>query len=589
MNRRKFLHAASALPLLSQPAVARPNVLIVLTDDQGYGDFSCHGNPVLQTPNMDKLHAESVRFTDFHAAPMCTPTRGQLMSGVDALKNRASSVTAGRAVLRRDLPTMADIFRDSGYATGLFGKWHLGDNYPYRPMDRGFQTAKYHLGWGFTAAPEFDNDYFNGRYQDNGVEKRFPGYCTDFWFDEAMKWMGQQSGQKKPFFCYLPTNTPHAPNWVDRKYSDPYNKPGLPKEFFGMIANLDENLGRLDGFLKSAGLRDNTIVVFMTDNGATQGRFVYNAGMREFKTKIYEGGHRVPCFVRWPKGQFRAPGDVATPTQVQDILPTLIDLCSLQRPANARFDGRSLTPLLRNPDGQLEDRMMVVQYGQVPKKWESTVIWKQYRLVWGKELYDIREDPGQKTDISGALPEVVGKMRAHYEQWWAPIEPLLDDFQPIVVGHPAEEPTMLTSSDWQNVYADNNGHVSRAEGGPRGAPWSIEAHRTADYRIELSRWPFHQKLPLTAGREPEKLTAGSLPPGKALPIAGAKLRAGNQEYQAKPAKDGRTVEFRVPLEAGVKINLHAWFVDAAGADLAGAFYARVTRIESAGAVRNAAQ
>ena len=182
-KRREFLKslaAGAALPSLQAATNSRPNVLIILTDDQGYGDLSCHGNPVLKTPNMDKLHEESLRFTDFHSAPMCTPTRGQLMTGLDALYNGATSVTAGRAVLRKGIPTMADIFKANDYRTGIFGKWHLGDNYPYRPMDRGFQEAKYFYGFGLSSAPEFNNDYFNGKYRHNGKAKQFEGYCTDF-------------------------------------------------------------------------------------------------------------------------------------------------------------------------------------------------------------------------------------------------------------------------------------------------------------------------------------------------------------------------------------------------------------------------
>ena len=202
LSRRQLLASAAAATALRAQA-KRPNVLIILSDDQGYGDFSAHGNPVLKTPSLDKLHSESVRLTDFHVAPMCTPTRGQLLTGLDALHNRATSVTAGRALVQRGLPMMPEVFRDSGYATGIFGKWHVGDSYPYRPMDRGFQTAKYHLGWGLSAAPEFDNDYFNGRYRDNGVVKQFPGYCTDFWFNEAISWMKEKRAKNEPFFLAI--------------------------------------------------------------------------------------------------------------------------------------------------------------------------------------------------------------------------------------------------------------------------------------------------------------------------------------------------------------------------------------------------
>ncbi|MGH9719173.1 MAG: arylsulfatase [Bryobacteraceae bacterium] len=578
-NRRSFLKlTATALPAFSQNTrPARPNVLVILTDDQGYGDMSCHGNPVLKTPNIDRLHSESVRFTDFHVAPMCTPTRGQLMSGVDALRNKATSVTAGRAFLRRELPTMADVFRAGGYGTGVFGKWHLGDHYPYRPMDRGFETAKYFLSFGLSSAPEFDNDYFNGRYHDNGVVKQFRGYCTDFWFSEAMKWMGERKTAHEPFFCYLATNAPHGPLWVEEKYAAPYRREGVPAKFFGMIANLDENLGKLEAFLKDKGLRENTIVVFMTDNGATAGFNLHNAGMRGRKTMIYEGGHRVPCFVRWPAGNLRAAGDIDTPAQIQDVLPTMIGLCGLKAPANASFDGRSLAPVLTGK-GSLPNRMMVVQYGQIPKKWESTVIWAKWRLVNGTELYNIGNDPEQKLDVAAANAGVLEKMRAHYEKWWAGVEPGLSDFCPVSIGAKQQNPVYLTSSDWEEIYADNPGHVSNAVGGPRGGPWNVFVESGGNYEIMLTRWPPHQKLALDVGRTPQKLTDGSLPEGKAMPVAGAKLTIAGQEHAMKTEPGQKAATFQVRLNGGIKTKLHGWFTDAGGKDLCGAFYATVRKV-----------
>lgn len=575
-NRRSFLKfMGSAAVVAPLSAAERPNVLVILTDDQGYGDFSCHGNPVLKTPNMDKLHGESVRLTDFHVAPMCTPTRGQLMSGVDALRNKATSVTAGRAVLRRDLPTMAGIFHANGYQTGLFGKWHLGDNYPYRPNDRGFDEAVYHLGFGMSSAPEFDNDYFNGRYHHNGVPRRFEGYCTDFWFSQAVNWMGEQKSANRPFFCYIPTNTPHGPAWVDDKYSKPYDQPGIPAKFFGMIANLDENLGKLDEFLRRTGLRENTIVIFMTDNGATAGFNLYNAGMRGRKTMLYEGGHRVPCFVRWPGGKLREPGDVDTPAQIQDVLPTLIGLCGLKN--SARFDGISLEPVLTGK-GSLPDRMLVVQYGQIPKKYESAVIHGKYRLVNGNELYDIRTDPGQKTDIAARQPAEAAAMRSYYDKWWASVEPGLKEFCPISIGSPKENPTLLSSSDWEEIYADNPGHVSTAAGGPRGGPWNVKVETAGHYEIALYRWHPNLKLPLNASRAVQKMTAGELPAGKGLPIAGARLAIEGQELKAAAPAGRTSAVFRLQLKTTPSTHLHGWFVDAEGRDLCGSFYAVVRRV-----------
>lgn len=177
---------AAAAP--ASVATARPNVIVILCDDVGYGDLACHGNKVIRTPNIDRLHAESARFTDFHSAPFCTPTRSQLMTGRDALGNGATRVVGGRSFIRPEIPTMAELFAAAGYGTGMFGKWHLGDNAPHRPHDRGFQVAKYHLGWGYAAAQELMNGYFDSVYRENGVPRRFEGFCTDFWFDSA--WRG---------------------------------------------------------------------------------------------------------------------------------------------------------------------------------------------------------------------------------------------------------------------------------------------------------------------------------------------------------------------------------------------------------------
>jgi len=343
-----------------------------------------------------------------------------------------------------------------------------------------------------------------------------------------------------------------------------------------MIANIDMNLGKLEKFLADTGLRDNTILIFMTDNGGTGGVQVFNAGMRGHKTNYYEGGHRVPCFVRWPSGGLRPVGDIDTPAGMQDWLPTLIDLCGLKKPANAKFDGASLAGPIKNPKQVLADRMIVVQYGQVPEKWDSCVMWNKWRLVFGKELYDLKMDPGQKTNVAPQHPDVVAKMRAHYEQWWAPIEPTLRDFAPISIGSPEENPVTLVSSDWEDIYADNPGHVLNAAGGPRGGPWSIYVERDGEYEIALYRWPPQLKLPLNAGCPPQKHVKGTLPEGKALPIAAAKLAVQGQEVSKKTSAADTRAIFRVKLKGGRKTTLQGWFQDAGGADLCGSFYADVS-------------
>jgi arylsulfatase A-like enzyme len=564
-----ILGAASLAVAAFGAAPSRPNVLIVLTDDQGMGDFSCYGNPTLRTPHLDRLQAQSVRFADFHVAPMCTPTRGQLISGQDAVRNGATSVTGGRAFSRPGTPSLAAIFASAGYRTGLFGKWHLGDSHPHRPMDRGFQEAVYHLGWGITSAPEFTNSLSDGRYFHNGEAKRFSGYCTDFWFERAMAWMKARRDSGEPFLCYLPTNAPHAPHDVPEKYSAPY-RPARWANFFGMIANLDENMGRLETFLRETGLRENTIVVFMTDNGGTAGVPHWNAGLRDRKTTFYDGGHRVPCWFNWPAGGFGAPREVATPTQVQDILPTLAELARVPLPDGVRFDGTSLAALLQGRAETLPDRKFVVQYSRAKlTKWESAVVWRSWRLVHGQELYDVAADRGQKNDLAAARPEIVAELRAHYERWWRELEPLSTQFVRLNLGAAAQPHVALTSSDWQDVYADNAGQVRRAEGGPRGGPWNVSIERAGEYEFTLRRWPPELARALNSG-DPQG--------GKALPIAGARLAIAGRELAAQAVPGERAVVLRTRLAAG-PTQLRAWFVDAAGQDLCGAFYTDVRRLE----------
>ncbi len=365
--------------------------------------------------------------------------------------------------VRRGLPTMADVFKANGYPTGQFGKWHLGDTYPYLPHQRGFDESVSHLGFGVTSIAEpWLNDCFDPRYYHNGVLTPYKGYCTDIWFDLAMSWIKERAAQKEPFFVYLPTNAPHGPHWCPEKYKKPYQGKG-PAGFFGMIANIDENMGKLDALLKDTGLRDNTIVIYMNDNGGTAGVKLFNSGMRGMKTEYYEGGHRAACFVRWPAGQLRKPGDVDVLSQVQDLLPTLVDLCELDKPKNAvKFDGASLAGLLKGTQDTLPKRMCVVQYGQKPEKWDCAVMWDKWRLVKGKELYNLKTDPGQMTNVADKQPDVFRKMTEFYDDWWAGVEKLVDELSPISVGSDKLNPVCLTAAEWTNQYCDNLNDLRRA-------------------------------------------------------------------------------------------------------------------------------
>lgn len=573
-------------------AADRPNVILILTDDQGYGDVSSHGNPVLKTPNVDRLAKESVRFTDFHVAPMCSPTRGQLMTGIDAMRNGSTAVCQGRSMMRRELPTMADFFAASGYATGHFGKWHLGDSYPHRPQDRGFQETLHHRAWGITSLADYwGNTYFDPVLEHNGTDKKYEGYCTDIFFGEAMKWIEKQSSDDQPFFCYLPTNTPHVPDVCAEKYSKPYegmyNGKPMPAKFYGMIANLDENLGKLETFLNEKGLRDNTLLIYMADNGtqSQQAANIFNAGMRARKTSVYEGGHRVPLFVRWPSGNLLQNHDVDELTQVQDLLPTIIDLCGLKNESKAKFDGSSLSGLLKGTTSELPDRKLVVQYRVSGEPWDPAVVmWGKWRLLKERmgrtaprdnkppELYHVGRDPGQSQNVAAQNPDIVEAMSTHYEQWHAEARVLFDRKRWITIGSETANPMMVYSQDWVGDYCDNPRGLSQsiAEG-----YWNVIVDTAGVYEIELRRWPKESNKSLTEGWQGPQDKGFS-----ARPIAAASLMVAGQNHSVDTTSTDTHAAFRVRLPAG-KTQLSTTFLDGNGEALCSAIYVSVRRLDDA--------
>jgi len=570
MNRRDFIRtsglgaaslglAGSSLSALAA-APAKPNVLLVLTDDQGYGDLSCHGNPVLKTPNLDRLHGESIRFTSFHVAPMCTPTRGELLTGMQAFRNGAVFVCQGKSMFRRGIPSMADMFKAGGYATGHFGKWHLGDNNPYRPQDRGFDETVHHGAWGITSmADHWTNDYYDDIYEHNGVRKPYKGYCTDVWFDEAMKWMEKQRKSRQPFFCYLPTNVPHVPLIVDRKWSAMCRG----NKFLGMIAQFDMNMGRLEEFLRRSGLRENTILIFMTDNGTAAGHRIFNAGMRGHKTEYYEGGHRVPFFLRWPAAGLDKPRDVSALTHSTDVLPTLLDLCGLKKAARARFDGLSLVSLIEGKAKTLPDRKIVIQYRDFGRP--GVVLWNEWRLVHGRELYNIAEDPGQKKNVIGQYPGVARTLKEHYAAWRKEMAPLQKEVNTISIGVDTEPETFLCSANWIGSYADSWGNIRR---GVKNGHWDLQVEKSGDYAISLYGWPKGSGAAMNARFKGIN--------GRA--VAEAKLRIGDREMTKKTAPGDMNAAFTISLKKGERPRLQSWFHDAAGKNLGGSYFVYVTRL-----------
>jgi arylsulfatase A-like enzyme len=482
-------------------AAERPNVILIITDDQGYGDIAAHGNPVLNTPNLDKLHGESVRLIDYHVDPTCAPTRAALMSGRYSTRVGVWHTVNGRSMLAGDELTLAEMFKANGYGTAMFGKWHLGENYPCRPNDQGFEHVVWHGGGGVGQGPDYwGNDYFDDTYNVNGTWTPYKGYCTDIWFTEAKKFI--QQSEERPFFVYLSTNAPHSPLKVADRYAKPYRDKGVPagmSKFYGMIENIDENLGKLRAFLKTNGLDQNTLLIFTTDNGTTIGSFdrksnykFFNAGMRGIKSTAYEGGTRVPFFMHWPAGKLTAGQDIETLCAHFDVLPTLAELLGLQKPKGKPLDGVSLVPAIRGNAGAMPDRTIVtsVQRKYLPPKWnKSSVKTERWRLVDGKELYDIEKDPGQASDVASSHPDVVAALRADYEKWWASVEPAFGEVVRYHLGG-AEDPMTLMSHDvlaekgygpWHQL------HVKRNE--LQNWPFMVRVTKPGTYRITAMRWP----------------------------------------------------------------------------------------------------
>lgn len=434
------------------PGQARPNIILLITDDQGYGDMSAHGHPLLQTPAMDQLRSESVRFTDFRVSPTCSPTRASLMTGRHEFMSGVTHTILERERLSLKATALPQLLKAAGYSTAIVGKWHLGDEAAYQPGNRGFDEVFIHGGGGIgqkfpgSCADAPGNKYFDPAILHNGHFVRTQGYCTDVFFDHAMKWMERQKGKDQPFFLYLATNAPHSPLVCPPEWSQPYEGkvPAEAAKYLGMVANIDHNLGRLLVKMKELGIEQNTLLVFMNDNGGTKpGVQLYNAGMAGSKGTASNGGTRAFSFWRWP-GTL-TPGDRPQLTAHLDVLPTLAELAHASIPAavQSQLEGYSLVPLLRSADAPWhEDRMLVTHVGRwggmkpgssPPQKLipqDVSVRWKQYLLLYTKkgwQLYDVLADPAQHRDLCAEHPDVVKKLSDSYDSWWERVLPRLEN------------------------------------------------------------------------------------------------------------------------------------------------------------------
>ncbi|MCA8989251.1 MAG: arylsulfatase [Planctomycetaceae bacterium] len=448
----------------------KPNIIMVMTDDQGYGDLSCHGHPYLKTPHLDELYAQSIHFTDFHASPTCAPTRSALMSGRAPFKNGITHTILERDRMTLEATTIAEVLKTAGYTTGIFGKWHLGDADPYQPQNRGFDEVFIHGAGGIgqeypgTQGDAPGTDYFDPIIKHNNQFVKTKGYCTDVFFQQSLGWMKQCQEQDRPFFAYIPTNAPHAPYLVDEKYSKLYEDqaPKRSAAFFGMIANIDENMGLLMRKLDEWNLTDNTLLIFLTDNGSAAG--TYNAGMKGKKGSPNEGGTHVPLFMRLP-GRIKPNTNVDRLTRHYDLFPTLAEFAGAEIPENLDLDGRSLVPLIDNPQAEWKDRLTFFHVGRwnkkgAPDRWGEgntdpnaakyqgfAVRSQKWRLV-GKQLYDIENDPGETTDVANEHPAVATRLLKAYDAWWDEVRPLMiNEDAPLNTGKPFQEQFLKQQSE----------------------------------------------------------------------------------------------------------------------------------------------
>ncbi|MGP1993240.1 arylsulfatase [Zobellia laminariae] len=578
----------------------KPNVIIILTDDQGYGDIAAHGNKVIKTPSMDKMYNEGVHFTNFHSGTTCAPSRSGLLTGADGNRAGVWHTIGGASLLRDKFVLMPQVFEENGYVTGMYGKWHLGDAFPYRPEDRGFQETVVHGGGGVGQTPDYwQNDYFDDTYWRNGTPEKFEGYCTDVFFSEAMDFMERK--KDNPFFVYISLNAPHGPMNVPEKYYDMYKNESsindTQKAYYGMITNIDDNMALLDKKLDELGLKDNTILIFMTDNGTSTGhREVkgkvegFNAGMRGHKGSQYEGGHRVPFFMRWKDGKLTGGRSIDQLAMNFDILPTLIDLCDLGSVPNLGYDGHSLAPLLENEVEAVPHRYCVVDNNrlQQPIKWHmSAVMDDDWRLIDGKELYNIKKDPGQEKDVASKHAEKVKDMRDAYEKWWAYISRDFSHYEAYKIGEPGIEETTITVHDLHSSepIAWNQSYIRNPESGKKPAFangfYMIDVQQDGYYEVELRRWPkesnlgFDATIPQLGKREKWYVTQ---PEGVVLPIKQASLDIDALHLDMPVDMKADNVTFNTYLVKGRK-RLYADFIGEDNVRF-GAFYMYLRKVDA---------
>ncbi|MEM7379621.1 MAG: arylsulfatase [Bacteroidota bacterium] len=460
-----------------------PNVVVIITDDQGYGDLGITGNPHVKTPVLDAFARESIRFSNFYVSPVCAPTRASLMTGRYSLRTGVRDTYNGGANMASSEITIAELLKQKSYNTGIFGKWHLGDNYPHRPMDQGFDESVIHLSGGMGQVGDFttwfhgDRSYFDPILWHNGKQQAYPGYCSDIFAQEAINFI--EANKDGPFFCYLSFNAPHTPLQVPEKYQKMYRKvdpsagflddnrsfPEMSKKdkedarkVYAMVSNIDDNVGKVLAKLEQSGIAENTIVIFLTDNGPQQRRYV--GGMRGRKGSVYNGGVRVPFYLRFPK-RFQGNQDVNSNAVHMDVLPTLAEICGLELPVDRKIDGRSLLPLIISGDQQQWSERPLFFYWtrKYPERYfNMSLLNGDQKLVANTdydgnildyEFYNLKKDPWELENLIGEQKETALGLKEQLDKIYLELisSPNLINPPRTIVGVTTSEPVVLNRND----------------------------------------------------------------------------------------------------------------------------------------------
>ncbi len=479
-----FLLSAS----LAWAADQHPNVVVILTDDQGWGDLSVNGNKNLTTPNIDQLAADGAQFDRFFVCPVCSPTRAEFLTGRYHTRSSVFSTSAGGERIDLDEQTIAETFKAAGYATAAYGKWHNGMQYPYHPNGRGFDDF-----YGFCSGHW--GNYFSPMLEHNGQITKGDGFVIDDFTNHAMKFM--EANKSKPFFVYLPYNTPHSPMQVPDRWWKKFKDQPLPMKHLSgkpisdhnraamaMCENIDWNVGRLLNKIDDLGVADNTIVIYFCDNGPNGTR--WNGGMKGRKGSTDEGGVRSPLFVRWP-GKIAKGTNVPQISGAIDLLPTLADLAGIQVASKKPLDGVSLKPLLTATSAEWPERKIFSHWrGRV------SVRTQRFRLDNKGKLFDMVEDPGQATNVAAKHPALTKELTQDVAQWTKTVVAEMTQGRPFIVGHPDYQLTQIPARD-----GHAHGGIKRSNRFPNCSfftnwktlddkiTWPVEVAATGDFQVEL--------------------------------------------------------------------------------------------------------